>query len=197
MPALKKIAIEKGFLEEADFETVGLWQTKEEKEKARKNPRDSLPLHCQRAVVLTTSGAIARMEQRKQDIAAEKAKKEKAAEKKKADAVRKQRINDGWKLLKEDINTGLPVRANEKHSDDVPCYICKTWFWAWDEAKLPNEEFQWLQCCGCEEWVCPHCLSLGFMEAHERQCKREKVPQKSLKEAQQRKRKREQKQNEM
>jgi hypothetical protein len=187
------VALAKGFLEEADFEKVGVWQTKEEKEKEEKTPRDTLPLHCQRAIVLTTSGAKARIEKRKRDIEEEKENKRKKKEKKKAEAEYAKRVSQGWQALKRDIDTGAAVRPKQTWQNDSACFVCKTWYGAWQEAELRNEEFAWLQCCGCDEWVCPYCIYCGIMKAHEPQCKAERDPQKSLQQAQRNKRKRSEK----
>jgi hypothetical protein len=131
IPTLTTVAAHKGFLEEKDFEDVGLWQTADEQKEEEKHPRDTLPLYRQRAIILTTKGAKARIEARKQEIE-EKQRKEK--EKKERDKDREtyhKRVKLAWESLRRDVESGLTVQPKRKWKDDTQCIHCREWFGAW------------------------------------------------------------------
>jgi hypothetical protein len=169
IPTLVERAIEKGFLEECDFEAVGLWQTVAEEEAAMREPRDQLALHRQRAVVLTTAGSKQRIRDQKEK--AEKKKKE-AIERKEREADRKlyqQGVTEGFKASR-DAKTALPIQPEEKWADDAACGNCFAWWGRWQEEGLLDEDFEWV-CDGCEKWYCPCCIYLKLLSAHEPACR--------------------------
>jgi len=172
------------------FREGGTLADRKRKGAEAKNPRDNLPLHRQRAVVLTTAGARARIEKRKREIQEEKEKEQKKKEKKQAQALWNKRVTEAWQELRRDSNTGLPAPQAKMGEDDVACFVCLSWYGAWQEAGLRNKEFPWLQCCGCDQWLCPYCVYKDIMQVHEAQCKAEQNPKKARHQVQKRKRKR-------
>jgi hypothetical protein len=189
IPTLVSAAIRKGYLVEEDFDTAGLWQTAEEKDVEEKTPRDSLPLYRQRAMILTTEGSRKRIEAREKEIEIQKQKVEEKKEKEKEKEMKKKRIKLAWDSLRCDSETGLVVKSKRKWKEDTQCRHCLQWWGAWQEAGMEDEEFQWLQCVGCEQWWCPKCIFDGLLKTHEPQCASENDPRRARVAQQRKKRK--------
>ena len=158
IPTLTALASKQGFLEEKHFADAGFWQTEEEKEAEEKNPRDDLALYRQRAILLTSAGFRARTEARRKELETNRRAKEDKKKDEKEQAERKKCLKRAWKELKCDQDTGCPVLPKEKWELKGKCFHCLEWFGASQEAGMRDEEYNWLQCDGCESWLCPWCV---------------------------------------
>ena len=125
----------------ADY--AGIPQTAAEAEAEAKQPRDSLPLHRQRMVVYSTPGSRLLREQ----LRAQKAKKEAVELKRKENALTKKERN---KKLRELLPSAQKDPERNSHAGQrnlgkmTKRVLCQTWWGAWQEATLTDDEFPWM-----------------------------------------------------
>jgi hypothetical protein len=108
-------------------------------------------------------------------IAEAEAEKKEAEAKKEASkqkTLHQKRLNEGWTgLHNKKTKIAVPTPPADKVESDCQCMICYWWFGTMN-AVLPVEEFNWKQCKGCDQWVCPHCLEQlpKYLHVHEGFC---------------------------